>query len=124
FNKMWMYEQSMKIPLLIRYPKEIKSGSDNNNLVSIVDLATTILDYGGDLVQDDLHGMSIRELLNGRENVDWREALYYHYYGQFDVPAHNGIRTEDYKLIHFYKLDEASKWELYNLKDDPDEMVN
>lgn len=124
FNKMWMYEQSMRLPLLIRYPKEIKPGSVNDKLVSILDFAPTFLDYANAAVPEELHGQSIRPLLKGTEPESWRTSVYYHYYGQYAVPAHNGIRTQSHKLIHFYDATGGPEWELYNLYKDPNELDN
>lgn len=124
FNKMWMYEESMRLPLLIRYPKDIKPGVINNQLVSILDFAPTFLDYANAPIPEELHGQSIRPLLKGEEPKNWRTSVYYHYYGQYGVPAHNGIRTQDSKLIHFYNSTDGPEWELYNLHNDPNEINN
>jgi len=124
FNKMWMYEESMRLPLLVRYPKEVKPGTVNDKLVSILDFAPTFLDYANASVPAELHGKSIRQLLNGKETKEWRNSVYYHYFGQYDVPAHNGVRTKNYKLIHFYDTNEDPEWELYDLEKDPNELNN
>ncbi len=124
FNKMWMYEESMRLPFLVRYPGEIQPGTVNDELISILDIAPTLLDYADATVPGDLHGRSLRPLFNGQRTADWRTALYYHYYGQYDVPAHNGIRTKDHKLIHFYTAEDAPQWELYDLQRDPQELRN
>jgi len=124
FNKMWMYEPSMRLPLLVRYPKEIKPGTVNNKLVSILDFAPTFLDFAHVAIPEELHGKSIRPLLKGENPKDWRTSVYYHYYGQYGVPAHNGVRTQSNKLIHFYKVTEKPEWELYNLRNDHNEMKN
>lgn len=124
FNKMWMYDPSMRIPLLVRYPKEIEAGTVNNQLVSILDLGPTFLDYANTSLPKEFHGKSIRSLLKNSETERWRSSLYYHYYGQYAVPAHYGIRTEREKLMHFYKADRGIQWELYDLEKDPNELNN
>ena len=124
FNKMWIYEESLRLPLLIRYPREIPAGTVNNELASILDFAPTFLDYAGAPIPEDLQGRSLRPLLPGKPPGDWRTAHYYHYYGQYDVPPHYGIQTQHYKLVHFYKLESERCWELYDLKTDPQELIN
>jgi arylsulfatase A-like enzyme len=119
FNKMWMYEESLRIPLLVRYPKETKAGTVNNELVSILDFAPTFLDYASVEIPSELQGMSIRPLLQGKKLKNWRSAHYYRFYEQVEVPAHYGIRTKRYKLLYFDNTDE---WEFYDLKNDPTEM--
>jgi len=122
FDKRWMYEQSLKMPLLMRYPKEIKPGTVVNAMVQNIDFAPTFLDYAGVTVPEDMQGMSFRKLVKG-EQVPWRDAIYYHYYeypAVHMVKRHYGIRTERYKLIHFYY--DVDEWELYDLQKDPEEM--
>jgi arylsulfatase A-like enzyme len=121
FNKMWMYEESLRLPLLVRHPDKIKSGTVNNEIISMLDFAPTFLDYAQVKVSDELQGRSFRTILEGNSPPDWRKSHYYHYYGQFDVPAHYGVRTETHKLIHYYEKD---NWELFDLKKDPKEMQN
>ncbi|MBK6284842.1 MAG: sulfatase [Draconibacterium sp.] len=124
FNKMWMYEESMRIPLLIRYPGVIKENTVNNNLVSILDFAPTFVDFADAKIPADFQGKSIKKLLSGEKPVDWRNEIYYHYFNQWEVPEHEGIRTEKFKLIHFYDNSGKSFGELYNLEKDPGEMKN
>jgi len=121
FNKMWMYEESLRLPLLLRYPGNIKPGKVNKEMISILDFAPTFLDYAQSGIPAELQGRSIRPLLEDEAPADWRKTHYYHYYGQFDVPAHYGVRTVEYKLIHYY---EKNNWELFNIKNDPREMQN
>jgi len=121
FNKMWMYEESLRLPLMVRFPDEIKSRTVNNDFVSILDFAPTFLDYAEADVHKDFQGKSIRSILNGKTPADWRNAHYYHYYGQYDVPAHYGVRNSSYKLIHYYEED---SWELFDMKNDPGELKN
>ncbi len=124
FDKRFMYEESFRTPLLIRYPKEIKPGSVNSDLVMNIDYAPTFLDYAGVEVPADVQGESFRKLVSGEE-VEWRDAVYYHYYefpGEHAVKRHYGVRTNRYKLIHFYY--DIDEWELYDLEKDPSEMTS
>ena len=124
FDKRFMYEESFRTPILMRYPKEIKPGTEINQLVQNLDFAPTFLDYAGLKIPDDMQGMSFRKLVKG-EKCDWRDAVYYEY---FDYPAehmvkrHYGIRTDRYKLIHFYY--DIDEWEMYDLAKDKNEMKN
>lgn len=131
FDKRLMDEESLRIPLLIRYPKAIKPGSVTDLFSLNVDYAPTILDYAGVEIPDDMDGRSLRPILEGKEPVGWREDFYYHYYDHPDlqfqnVPPHYGIRTERYKLIHYYPTEgvAASGWELLDLRVDPLESTN
>jgi arylsulfatase A-like enzyme len=122
FDKRFMYEESLRTPILMRYPKEIKAGSVVEKMVQNLDFAPTFLDYAGVEAPKDMQGVSFKKLVAGKR-VNWHDAIYYHYYefpGEHKVKRHYGIRTERYKLIHFYyDLDE---WELYDLEKDPHEM--
>jgi len=125
FDKRFMYEESLQMPLLVRYPKEIRAGAVNKDIVMNLDFAETFLDYAGVRVPQDMQGVSLRPLLRGRTPADWRKSMYYHYYeypGVHSVKRHYGVRTERYKLIRFYH--DIDEWELYDLKNDPDEMRN
>jgi arylsulfatase A-like enzyme len=122
FDKRFMYEQSLSTPLLVRYPKEIKAGSVVEDMVINLDHAPTILDYAGLEKPNDMQGESWRSLAAGHR-VPWRDAIYYHYYeypGPHNVKRHYGVRTDRYKLIHFYY--DVDEWEMYDLQSDPDEM--
>ena len=124
FDKRFMYEESMIMPMLARYPKEIEPGTEVTELTQNIDFAPTFLDFAGIEVPDSMHGKSFRKLLAGEEVDNWREALYYHYYeypGFHSVRAHYGIKKRRYKLMHFYKED---IWELYDLENDPHEVDN
>ncbi|MFW5753985.1 MAG: sulfatase, partial [Marinilabiliaceae bacterium] len=124
FDKRFMYEESMIMPMLARYPKEIDPGTEVAEFTQNIDFAPTFLDYAGIEVPDFMHGRSFRKLLAGEEVDDWRDALYYHYYeypGFHSVRAHYGIKKRRYKLMHFYKED---IWELYDLENDPHEVDN
>jgi len=124
FDKRFMYEESFRTPLLVRWPKKIKSGSVNKELVSNLDFAQTFLDITGVSQPSDMQGVSLKPLMEGRMPNNWRRSLYYHYYAFPDwhsVRRHEGVATKRYKLIHFYDLDE---WEFYDLEIDPHEMQN
>lgn len=124
FDKRFMYEESLRMPFLCRWPGVTKPGSVNDDLVQNLDFAETFLDIAGVEIPKDMQGRSIVPLLKGETPKDWREAIYYHYYEYPAVHAvqrHYGVRTNRYKLIHFYNIDE---WELYDLKSDPDELRN
>ena len=124
FDKRFMYEESFRTPLLIRYPEKIKPNTINSDLVQNIDFAPTVLDVADIDIPEDMQGHSLVPLF-GENNKNWRDALYYHYYeypGIHMVKRHYGIRTKRYKLIRFYYDIEA--WELYDLEKDPNEMQN
>jgi len=125
FDKRFMYEESLRMPLLVRYPREIKAGSVNNDIVLNLDFAETFLDYAGIAAPADMQGESIRKVLQGKTPKSWRTSMYYHYYeypAVHSVKRHYGVRTKRYKLIHFYN--DIDEWELYDLEKDPKEMKN
>jgi arylsulfatase A-like enzyme len=125
FDKRFMYEESLRMPLLVRYPKEIKPGSVNNDIVLNLDFAETFLDFAGAPIPADMQGESLRRILQGKTPKNWRKSTYYHYYeypAVHSVKRHYGIRTKRYKLIHFYN--DIDEWELYDLNKDPKEMKN
>jgi len=124
FDKRFMYEESFRTPLLIRYPNLIEAGSVNADLVQNIDFASTVLDVAGADIPSDMQGLSLKPLFKG-DNSNWRDALYYHYFeypGIHMVKRHYGVRTDRYKLIRFYYDIEA--WELYDLENDPQELNN
>lgn len=124
FDKRFMYEESMRMPLVIRYPGKVKAGTEINDLVVNIDFAPTLLSLGGVNVPEDIQGKSLLPLLEG-DNKNWRKAVYYHYYEYPDehrVMPHFGVRTKRYKLIRFYG--DGDFWELYDLEEDPGEMNN
>ena len=124
FDKRFMYEESFRTPLLIRYPKEIKPGTKIDKLVQNLDFAPTFLDYAKIEIPRDMQGESFRKLVSG-ETGEWRDAVYYTYYeypAEHMVKRHYGIATERYKLIHFYY--DIDEWEMYDLQTDPQEMKN
>lgn len=122
FDKRFMYEQSFRTPLLVRYPKEIAAGTEISKLVQNLDLAPTLLDYADVVVPSAMQGKSFRKLVSG-ETDQWRDAVYYTYYeypSVHMVKRHYGVATDRYKLIHFYY--DIDEWELYDLEKDPNEM--
>ncbi len=124
FDKRWMYEESLAMPLIVKWPGVTRPGSVNVDLVQNLDYAETFLEMAGVEAPDDMQGRSLVPLLKEEASEDWRDAIYYHYHGfpaVHMVARHYGIRTERYKLIHFYQFDE---WELYDLQEDPDELTN
>lgn len=124
FDKRFMFDESYRTPLLVRWPGQVKAGSTNSDLVSNLDFAQTFLDIAGAEQPDDMQGSSIVPILKGETPKDWRETHYYHYYeypGWHMVHRHEGIYDGRYKLMNFYDLGE---WELYDLETDPQEMQN
>lgn len=125
YDKRFMYEESFRTPLMIRFPAEIKAGSVSDKLVQNIDYAPTLLEVADAEIPEEIQGESLRKLWTDQSPDDWREALYYHYYeypyGWHFVNKHDGIRTYRYKLIAFYEMGE---FELYDLKNDPAEMNN
>ncbi|HSG67195.1 MAG TPA: sulfatase/phosphatase domain-containing protein, partial [Bacteroidales bacterium] len=123
YDKRFMYEEAHRMPLLISLPGA--ESSTDSHLLTNADFAPTILSLAGLKVPEDMQGESFHEILEGHEPPEWRDAVYYHY---FEYPAvhsvkrHYGLRTERYKLIHFYY--DIDAWELYDLKEDPMEMKN
>ncbi len=124
FDKRFMYEESFRTPLLVRWPGGIEAGSARSALVQNIDFAPTILDLTGQGVPDDMHGKSLVPLFM-QDDPGFRDAVYYHYSeypGIHAVKRHYGVRTDRYKLIHFYH--DVDEWELYDLDNDPSEMRN
>lgn len=124
FDKRWMYEESMRMPLLVRWPDRIRSGTRTSALVQNIDFAATFLDLAGAPIPDDLHGTSLVPVLANPASATVRDALYYHYYeshATHNVAAHYGVHDGRYKLIRFYEP-EHDYWELYDLERDPDEL--
>lgn len=122
FDKRFMYEQAIRVPWLIRYPGVVEPGTVNDSWVVNIDNAPTALELAGLPVPGDMQGKSLTPLFKGQKPEDWRTSYYYHYY-EFAPPhwvvPHYGVRTERYKLISYYTINE---WELFDLQKDPDEM--
>jgi arylsulfatase A-like enzyme len=126
FDKRWIFEESLRTPLLVRWPGMAKTGTVNGDIVSNVDFAATFLEAAGVEAPKDLQGRSLVPLLKGQTPSDWRKSFYYHYYeypGPHSVQRHYGVVTDRYKLVRFYEL-EANQWELFDLKTDPHEMTS
>lgn len=124
YDKRFMYEESPRMPFLVRWPAGIKPGTVSSGLAINCDFAPTFLDLAGAPIPADMQGRSLVPLFQGRKPADWRTALYYRYYhdpGHHNTRAHYGIRTETHKLIHFWKKDQ---WECYDLVKDPSELKN
>ena len=125
YDKRWMYEESLMMPFIVKWPGVTKPGSRNKKLIQNLDYAETFLDMAEAPIPIDMQGRSLVPLLKGQTPDDWRKSIYYHYYeypSVHMVPRHYGIRTQRYKLMHFYQF--GDEWELYDLKNDPDELSN
>ncbi|MCD7899552.1 MAG: sulfatase [Bacteroides sp.] len=135
FDKRMMYEESLRMPFVVRYPKEIKAGTRNKDIITNIDFASWLADYAGIDAPELSQGRSFRTNLNGETPADWRKSMYYRYWTQHQIrPAHLGIRNDRYKLIFLYgdKLDtqgsedksSTPSWEFYDLEKDPHEDKN
>ena len=125
FDKRFMYEESFRTPLVMRLPEGFARRGDISEMVQNIDYAPTFLELAGVPVPDDIQGESLVPLLKGEHPDSWRDALYYHFYeypAEHMVKRHYGVRTERYKLIHFYN--DIDHWELYDLQTDPSELDN
>ena len=126
FDKRWILEPSLRTPLLVRWPGVVRPGSECSKIVSVLDLAQTFLETAGVPAPPDMQGRSLVPLLRGEVPADWRTSFYYHYY-EYPQPhrvrPHEGVVTERYKLVHYYKPD-LDEWELYDLQVDPEETRN
>ncbi|HYW43529.1 MAG TPA: sulfatase [Bryobacteraceae bacterium] len=138
FDKRLMYEESLRMPFLMRYPGAIRGGSVNRDMALNIDFAPLFLDYAGVKPPGEMQGRSFRACVEGHTPKDWRQAMYYRYWMHNDsdhhVPAHYGVRTARWKLIYYYGRplgksganppDSAPEWELYDMRNDPREMRN
>ena len=125
FDKRFVYDESFKTPLLIKWPNVIEPGITNTEMVQNLDFAQTILEAAQIEAPSDMQGESLIPLLLGNQEEWTREAVYYHYYeypGIHMVKRHYAIITQEYKLAHFYY--DVDEWELYDRKNDPQEMKN
>lgn len=125
FDKRFMYEESFRTPLMMRLPESLTAHGDITEMVQNIDYAPTFLELAGVKPPEEMQGVSLVPLLKGEKPKKWRDALYYHYYeypAEHAVRRHYGIRTDRYKLIHFYN--DIDQWELYDLTADPHEMYN
>jgi len=124
FDKRFMYDESIRMPFLVRWPGVIKPGSSQSAMGINVDFAPTFMEAAGLPVPADMQGRSLLPLLKGERPADWRTSWYYRYYhdpGDHNTRAHYGVRTETHKLIYFWKIDQ---WEMYDLVKDPAELHN
>jgi arylsulfatase A-like enzyme len=137
YDKRFMYEESLRMPFVLRYPKEVQPGSVNDDIVLNLDFASLFLDLAGVPIPENFQGRSFRQILQGHTPSDWRQAMYYRYWmhkAHHNVYAHYGIRTKQHKLIYYYSdglgqagaLDETyePEWELFDLQKDPCELNN
>ncbi|MEZ5401688.1 MAG: sulfatase [Bryobacteraceae bacterium] len=138
FDKRFMYEETMRMPFLIRYPKRIKPGSVNSDMLLNIDFAPTFLDLAGQKAPGWMQGRAASALLDGKTPRDWRRSMYYRYWmhlgGGHTVTAHYGVRTRTHKLIYYYgqalgkkgAVDKPTppEWEMFDIEKDPREMVN
>ncbi len=127
YDKRWMYEESLIMPCLISYPGDVKAGQKVDKIALNVDIAPTILDFAGIEIPKDMQGESMKALLEGDKTAadNWRTSAYYQYFEYpkwHNVQPHFGIRTERYKLIHYYY--NIDKWEFFDMEKDPNELTN
>jgi len=124
FDKRFMYEESIRMPFLVRYPPAIKPGSVSDAMILNVDFAPTFLAFARLAVPTEIQGRSLKSLFAGQPPDDWRKSWYYRYYhypNEHGTEPHYGVRTERYKLIYFHRI---NQWELFDLKTDPKELQN
>lgn len=137
YDKRFMYEESLRMPLIIRYPEKIKAGSVHDEMVLNLDFAQTFLNAAGIDAPDYMQGRSFMPVLEGDTPDDWRTSMYYRYWmhlAHHNVAAHYGIRTMNHKLIYYYgkalgtsgsiDSDTPGEWEMFDLEKDPAEMMN
>ncbi len=136
FDKRFMHEESLRMPFVMQYPRELKPGTVNKDITLNLDFAELFLDYAGLPVPADMQGRSFRRNLTGKTPKDWRQSMYYRYWMHMskdhEVPAHYGVRTKTHKLIYYYgkalgsagatPVDTPPEWELFDLVKDPGEM--
>lgn len=126
FDKRWIFEESLRTPLLVRWPGVVEPGSNNADIVSNLDFAETFLEVAGVKVPGEMQGRSLLPVLKGQTPADWRTSLYYHYYeypGPHNVRRHYGVVTDRYKLVRFYEP-EVDYWELFDRQTDPRELTS
>jgi arylsulfatase A-like enzyme len=125
FDKRFIYEESLRMPFIIRFPQKIKAGSVNEDVITNVDFAPTLMEVAGVNEETEMQGRSFAAALTGDTPADWRQSMYYHYY-EFPfwhhVQPHYGIRTDRYTMAHFYYS--IDKWEFYDNDKDPDQVIN
>lgn len=124
YDKRFMYEESIRMPFLVRWPAGIKAGARSDAIGLNIDFAPTFLDAAGIASASDIQGRSLLPVLAGRTPADWRQSMYYRYYhdpGDHNTRAHYGVRSRTHKLIYFWKKDQ---WEMFDLVNDPYELHN
>jgi len=124
YDKRFMYEESVRMPFLVRWPAVVRPGSTSDAIALNVDFAPTFLDAAGVAAPATMQGRSFLPILRGETPRDWRTAMYYRYYhdpGHHNTRAHYGVRTATHKLIYFWTKDQ---WELFDLRTDPAELKN
>lgn len=138
YDKRFMYEESLRMPFIIRYPRAIKAGTVTKDFALNVDFPETFLDYAGIEIPDHMQGRSLRPVLEDNTPDDWQTSMYYRYWEHLSIEhrvgAHYGLRTHDFKLIYYYgealgaadAIDESRtpEWELFDLRKDPSELKN
>lgn len=141
FDKRFMYEESFQMPFLIRYPAEIRAGSECEDIICNVDFAPMFLDFAQVKIPSYMQGVSFRSLLRGETPADWQQVAYHRYWMNNDwthaATAHYGVRDQRYKLIYWYNQDlgvpgaappkegeEQKEWELFDCDEDPLELFN
>ncbi len=128
FDKRFMYEESFRTPLIIRYPGG-QAGKVSNAFIQNIDFAPTYLDVAGVKAPEEMSGLSLLPVIKkgGKEPCKWRKYMYYHYYdlpSEHNVLKHDGVSDKRYKLIHFYGGAEGDYSEFYDIRKDPTEMKN
>ncbi len=124
YDKRWMYEESLRMPFVARWPQRIPAGTRVPQMIQNIDYAPTFLQAAGLEVPQDIQGESLVALMEGNQPDRWRDSIYYHYYeypAEHMVAKHYGVRTERHKLIYYYESDE---WECFDLEEDPQELMN
>ena len=137
YDKRFMYEESLRMPFILRYPRVVKPGTANDDIVLNVDFAPLFLELAGVSIPDEFQGRSFLPLLEGRTPEEWQQSMYYRYWmhkAHHNVYAHYGVRTKRHKLIYYYSdalgqtgaIDETyePEWELFDLEKDPAELNN
>ena len=123
FDKRWIYEESLHMPFIIRWPSVVKPGTRFTPFIQNIDYAPTFVEMAGGQTPDGLHGRSLVPILRGQSPPDWRRSVYYHYYdpGVHHVPKHYGVRTDRFTLVRFYETEE---WELFDNQKDHFQLRN
>jgi arylsulfatase A-like enzyme len=124
YDTRFIYEESLRIPFVVRWPATIRAGSVQDAMTINTDFAPTFLDVAGLPVPAEMQGRSLLPIWRGERPADWRTSMYYRYYhdpGHHNTRAHLGIRTATHKLVHYWKKD---AWELFDLTKDPNELRN